>query len=63
MCVHANNGLSSKEQCYKPKENGELREGEVYNIITGALEERAVTKEQLLGFQHGDTTTPGVTKD
>ena len=46
---------------FHPKENGNPREGEVFNTVNLEWEEPDIEeKEGLLGFGAGDTATPGV---
>ena len=48
---------------FRPKENGNPREGEVFNTVSLEWEEPDMEeKEQLLGFVAGDTAAPGVTE-
>ena len=47
---------------FRPKENGNPGEGEVFNIISLEWEEPdAEEKEMLLGYATGDTLAAGVT--
>ena len=49
---------------FRPKENGQPGEGEVFNTISLAWEEPDVEeKEMLLGFAAGTTLAAGVTSD
>ena len=48
---------------FRPKENGNLGEGEVFNTVNLEWEEPDTEeKEGLLGFGAGDTAAPGVTE-
>ena len=48
---------------FRPKENGNPGEGEVFNTISLEWEELDTEeKEQLLGFAAGGPAAPGVTK-
>ena len=49
---------------FRPKENGNPGEGEIFNTISLEWEEPDVEeKEMLLGYEAGDTTAAGVTAD
>ena len=49
---------------FRPKSNGALGEGEVYNLHTNKWEEPdTMEKERLLGFQPDDTAAPGVAEN
>lgn len=53
-----------RNNSFRPKEDGELGEGELYNdTITEAWEEPDVEEEQMFLFQRGDATTPVVKED
>ena len=48
---------------FRPKDNGNPGEGEVFNTSSLEWEEPdAVEKEMLLGYSTGDTAAPGVTE-
>ena len=52
-----------RSNAFRPKENGNLGEGEVFNTISLEWEELdAEEKEMLLGYAAGDTSAPGVTE-
>ena len=53
-----------RSNAFRPKENGNPGEGEIFNTISLEWEELDVEeKEMLLGYAAGDTTTAGVTAD
>ena len=52
-----------RSNAFRPKENGNPREGEVFNTTSLEWEEPDTEeKEELLGFAAGDTLAPGVTE-
>ena len=53
-----------RSNAFRPKENGNPGEGEIFNTISLEWEEPGVEeKEMLLGYAAGDTTAAGVTAD
>ena len=53
-----------RSNAFRPMENGNPGEGEVFNTETLEWEEPDVEeKEMLLGYAAGDTTAPGVTQE
>ena len=49
---------------FRPKENGQPGEGQVYNLVTNKWEEPdAEEKEMLMGYNRGDTHAPGVSDE
>ena len=52
-----------RSNAFRPKENGNPGEGEVFNTSSLEWEEPdADEKEMLLGYATGDTSAPGVTE-
>ena len=52
-----------RSNAFRPKSSGSPGEGEVFNLHTNLWEEPdAEEKEELLGFQRGDTAASGVTE-
>ena len=52
-----------RSNAFKPKEDGNLREGQVFNVIYNRWEEPAVgEKEMMLGYREGDIAATAVTE-
>ena len=53
-----------ESNAFRRKDNGAPGEGQLFNITTKLWEEPdAEEKELLLGYQRGETATPGITED
>lgn len=53
-----------QSNAFKAKDNGDPREGELFNTHTSLWEDLdAKKKETLLGFERGDTGAPSITGD
>ena len=52
-----------RSNAYRPKPDGRLGEGKVYNVIYERWEEPSVReKKKLMGYNEGDTAAGGVTE-